>query len=130
MANLQKILSRDIGSDDAESFAATGIVGISEKPGALQLSVVHSRNSGSCSDIHIQRYEGVDHFNSASMDLTAFIANTRNASLLIGDYGTYRKTLSRRILTLRRKLGRTSPKGKKYVAKTPVSAEDISSNPE
>ena len=64
------------------------------------------------------------------MDITAFVVSKRNDSLLIGDYGSYRKALSRRLLTLRRRLGRTSPKGKKYVAKVPITTEDVSSNPE
>lgn len=64
------------------------------------------------------------------MDITNFVISKRNDALLIGDYGSYRTALSRRILTLRRKLGRTSPKGKKYAAKAPITAEDIKSNHE
>ena len=64
------------------------------------------------------------------MDLTDFIIKRRNEALLVGDYGLYRKQLSRRLLTVRRKLGRTSPKGRKYTTKAPVTAEDIASNEE
>ena len=64
------------------------------------------------------------------MDLTDFVISRRNEALLVGDYGLYRKQSSRRLLTVRRKLGRTSPKGRKYTAKAPISAEDIASNEE
>ena len=64
------------------------------------------------------------------MDLTDFIISRRNEALLVGDYGLYRKQSSRRLLTVRRKLGRTSPKGRKYTAKAPITAEDITSNEE
>ncbi|MCJ1479165.1 hypothetical protein MMC13_007849 [Lambiella insularis] len=67
---------------------------------------------------------------STQMDITRFIVSRRNDALLVGDYGSYRKQLSRRLLTVRRRLGRTSPKGRKYAPKTAISAEDISSNPE
>ena len=64
------------------------------------------------------------------MDITNFIITRRNHALLVGDYGLYRTQLSRRLLTVRRKLGRTSPKGRKYTPKAPITAEDISSNDE
>lgn len=64
------------------------------------------------------------------MDVTDFIVSCRNGALLLGDYGIYRAQLSRRILTVRRKLGRTSPKGRKYTSKTPVTAKDVASNQE
>ena len=64
------------------------------------------------------------------MDIINYVVARRNESLLIGDYGTYRRHLSKRILKLRKKLGRTSAKGKKYVAKDPVMAEEVAKNPE
>ena len=64
------------------------------------------------------------------MDLTDFIVSQRQKALLVGDYGSYRKQLSRRLLVVRRKLNYTSVKGRKYAAKTPVSADDIAKNPE
>jgi signal recognition particle subunit SRP68 len=64
------------------------------------------------------------------MDITSFIVKRRNDALLVGDYGSYRKTLTARLLTLRRRLGRTSAKGRKYTPKAPITAEDVSSNPE
>ncbi|KAI9763332.1 MAG: hypothetical protein M1840_000597 [Geoglossum simile] len=64
------------------------------------------------------------------MDLTAFVASHRENGLLLGDYNSYRTQLSRRILTLRKRLGRTTPKGKKYTPKAPITAEDIASDHE
>lgn len=64
------------------------------------------------------------------MDITEFIASLRNNVLLLGDYGSYRTRLSRRLLTVRRKLGRTSAKGKKYIGRDPITATDIGSNHE
>lgn len=64
------------------------------------------------------------------MEITAFIVSQRNDALSIGDHNSYRALLSRRILTLRRKLGRTSVKGKKYTGGEPITAEDISRNHE
>ncbi len=65
-----------------------------------------------------------------AMDITNFIVSQREKALLIGDYGSYRKQLSRRLLVVRRKLNHTSPKGRKYAAKAPVTAEDIGNNHE
>lgn len=64
------------------------------------------------------------------MDLTDFIVSQRQKALLVGDYGSYRKQLSRRLFVVRRKLNYTSMKGRKYAAKTPVSADDIARNHE
>jgi signal recognition particle subunit SRP68 len=64
------------------------------------------------------------------MDITSFVVKRRNDALLVGDYGSYRQQLSRQLLTLRRRLGRTSSKGKKYTPKAPITAQDVCSNPE
>ena len=64
------------------------------------------------------------------MDITDFIVSQREKALLVGDYGSYRKQLSRRLLVVRRKLNYTSMKGRKYAAQTPVSADDIARNHE
>lgn len=63
------------------------------------------------------------------MDITAFIASQRDRALLLGDYGSYRKQLSRRLLVVRKKLNRSN-KGRKYGSQPPVTAEDVASNPE
>lgn len=59
------------------------------------------------------------------MDVTNFIVSQREKALLVGDYGSYRKQLSRRLLVVRKKLHYTSTKGKKYAARPAVTAEDI-----
>ena len=64
------------------------------------------------------------------MDVTNFVVSQREKALLIGDYGTYRKQLSRRLLVVRKKLHYTSTKGKKYAARPAVTAEDIARNHE
>ncbi|KAL8866712.1 MAG: hypothetical protein Q9174_006134, partial [Haloplaca sp. 1 TL-2023] len=63
------------------------------------------------------------------MDITQFIVNQREKALLIGDYGSYRRQLSRRLLVVRKKLDYTS-RGRKYTLKAPVTVEDISRNHE
>ena len=64
------------------------------------------------------------------MDITQAIVSRRNEALVVGDYGTYRKQLSRRLLVVRRKLGRASLKGREYKAKPAVTVEDVSGNPQ
>ncbi len=64
------------------------------------------------------------------MDITAFIVSRRDQALLLGDYNSYRAQLSRRLLTVRKKLGRTTAKGKKYSGGAPITATDISKNHE
>ncbi|KAI4276037.1 MAG: hypothetical protein LQ337_002778, partial [Flavoplaca oasis] len=63
------------------------------------------------------------------MDITRFIVSQREKALLVGDYGSYRKQLSRRLLVLRKKLN-ISSRGRKYTPKSPITAEDIASNHE
>ena len=64
------------------------------------------------------------------MEVTQFVVSQRDKALLVGDYGSYRTQLSRRLLTVRRKLNYTSTKGRKYTAKPSISVEDIKSNHE
>ncbi|CAO1600288.1 signal recognition particle subunit srp68 [Xanthoria calcicola] len=63
------------------------------------------------------------------MDITRFIVSQRDKALLVGDNGSYRKQLSRRLLVVRKKLN-CSSKGRKYTPKSPITAEDIASNHE
>ncbi|KAL8753438.1 MAG: hypothetical protein Q9199_005057 [Rusavskia elegans] len=63
------------------------------------------------------------------MDITRFIVSQRDKALLVGDHGSYRKQLSRRLLVVRKKLN-CSSKGRKYTPKSPITAEDIASNHE
>ena len=64
------------------------------------------------------------------MDITKFVVSQREKALLIGDYGSYRKQLSRRLLIVRKKLNYTSSKGRKYAPRAPVTAEDVANNNE
>jgi signal recognition particle subunit SRP68 len=63
-----------------------------------------------------------------NMEITDFIFRQREDVLLAGDYNAYRAHTTRKLHKLRKKLGQTTPKGRKYTAKPPVSAEDISGN--
>ncbi|KAF7597100.1 hypothetical protein BBP40_010574 [Aspergillus hancockii] len=62
------------------------------------------------------------------MDITGFVFNQREEVLLAGDYNAYRAHTTRKLHKLRKKLGQTTPKGRKYTAKAPVSAENVSGN--
>lgn len=64
------------------------------------------------------------------MNITSFVVTGRSEALLYGDYSTYRAHLSRRLLSTRRKLGRTTKKGAKYANQAGVTAEDIADNHE
>lgn len=62
------------------------------------------------------------------MDITAFLASKRE-TLLIADHATYRAQLSRQILAIRKRLGRTTPKREKF-ARKPLTASDVKTNVE
>lgn len=62
------------------------------------------------------------------MDITDFIFAQREDVLLAGDYNAYRAHASRKLHKLRKRLGQTTPKGRKYTAKPPVSAENVGSD--
>lgn len=64
------------------------------------------------------------------MDITTFVTKNRERAFLVGDYNTYRSQVTRQLLSLKRRLGRTTPKNAKYAAKAPVTASDISKNHE
>lgn len=64
------------------------------------------------------------------MDITAFTIGNRDAALLLGDYNAYRKQLSRQLLAIRKRLGRSTAKGQKYANKSAVTAEDVAKNNE
>lgn len=59
------------------------------------------------------------------MEITDYIYSHRQEVLLVGDYNAYHTHATRRLHKLRRKLGQTTPKGRKYTAKPPVTAEDV-----
>jgi len=62
------------------------------------------------------------------MDITSFVATQRDSALLLGDYSTYRSQLSRRLLSVRKSLGQTTPKTAKYAPKAPITSKDIGRN--
>jgi signal recognition particle subunit SRP68 len=62
------------------------------------------------------------------MEITNLFFTRREESLLSGDYNTYRAQTSRRLHTIRKKLGRTTPKGRKFNAEAPVTSEDVASD--
>lgn len=64
------------------------------------------------------------------MEVTDFAIGLRDGALLLGDYRTYRKQLSQKLLAARRRLGRTTGKNSKFQKKAPVTAEDIKANRE
>jgi signal recognition particle subunit SRP68 len=63
------------------------------------------------------------------MDVTNYVLSHRERALLIGDHGTYRAQLSRQLKTLRKQLGRATPKNAQYAHK-PITAEDVAGNPQ
>ncbi|KAH8700449.1 putative signal recognition particle [Talaromyces proteolyticus] len=64
------------------------------------------------------------------MDITTLFFTRREDSLLSGDYNNYRAQTSRRLHTVRKKLGRTTPKGRKYNGQAPISPEDVGTKAE
>ncbi|KAL2871082.1 signal recognition particle subunit SRP68 [Aspergillus lucknowensis] len=62
------------------------------------------------------------------MNITEYIFARREEILLAGDYNAYRAHTTRKLHKLRKKLGQTTPKGRKYTAKPPISAEDVGKN--
>lgn len=63
-----------------------------------------------------------------AMDITKFIVDNRESAFLLGDFGTYRAQLSRRLRTVRKKLGRATAKNAKYAPKAPVTAQEVGKN--
>ena len=64
------------------------------------------------------------------MDITRSISSERDRALLNGDYNAYHAQTSRRIHSLRRRLGTATPKGRKYIPKAAVTAESVAQNTE
>lgn len=64
------------------------------------------------------------------MDITSFIYPRRDQALLVGDYNYYRKQSSRRLLVVRKRLGRATHKREKYSAKPAITAQNVAHNHE
>ncbi|KAL4810755.1 hypothetical protein BDV18DRAFT_127935 [Aspergillus unguis] len=62
------------------------------------------------------------------MDITEYIFSRREEVLIAGDYNAYRAHTTRKVHNVRKKLGQTTPKGRKYTAKSPITAESIGQN--
>jgi signal recognition particle subunit SRP68 len=65
-----------------------------------------------------------------SMEITDFFFSRRENALLAGDHNSYRAQSSRRLHTVRKKLGQTTPRGRKYAAKPQITAQNVGSNQE
>ncbi|KMQ43043.1 signal recognition particle [Trichophyton rubrum] len=59
------------------------------------------------------------------MDITGFVLTHRAEALSMGDYNKYRAMLTRRLHTLNKRLGRTTPKNKKFSSKAAITSSDI-----
>lgn len=62
------------------------------------------------------------------MEITRSITSERDRALLSGDHDAYHAQASRRIHALRKRLGATTPKGRKYSPKAPITAENVAAN--
>ncbi|KAI9375709.1 hypothetical protein BJX61DRAFT_94245 [Aspergillus egyptiacus] len=62
------------------------------------------------------------------MDITDYFFARREEVLLAGDYNAYRAHTTRKLHKLHKKLGQATPKGRKYTAKPPITAEDVGKN--
>ena len=63
------------------------------------------------------------------MNITQSIVSERDRALLTGDYSAYHSQATRKIHTLRKRLG-TATRGRKYTPKSPVTSENVSQNSE
>jgi len=62
------------------------------------------------------------------MDITKNIVSERDRALIGGDYRSYHAQATRRIHTIRKRLGATTPKGRKYTPRSAVTAQDVAKN--
>ena len=59
------------------------------------------------------------------MDISSFVTSQREKGLQSGDFGLYRKYLGKRIVTLKKNLGCSSPPTKRQAPQKAVSLQDI-----
>lgn len=62
------------------------------------------------------------------MDITKTVTTERDRALIGGDYATYHAQATRRIQSLRRRLGASTPRGRKFTQKPAVTSDDVSKN--
>ena len=63
------------------------------------------------------------------MDILSFISALRQEGLVLGDYNAVRGICSRRLATLRKRLGRQNSKSKKFIPQPPLTAEEVAKDP-
>ncbi|PWW80022.1 hypothetical protein C7212DRAFT_162928 [Tuber magnatum] len=63
------------------------------------------------------------------MEIIPFVSALRQEAQVLGDYHAVRKMCSRRLATLRKRLGRQTSKSKKYAPQPPSTAEEIAQEP-
>ncbi|CUS13715.1 unnamed protein product [Tuber aestivum] len=63
------------------------------------------------------------------MEIIPFVSALRQEAQVLGDYHAVRKMCSRRLATLRKRLGRQTSKSKKYAPQPPLAAEEIAQEP-
>jgi signal recognition particle subunit SRP68 len=59
------------------------------------------------------------------MNITGYVTSERESALVLGDYNTYRAQATRRIHSIRKRLGQATPKGRKYTPKSPITGDDV-----
>jgi signal recognition particle subunit SRP68 len=64
------------------------------------------------------------------MDITKFVVQGRDQALLYGDYSTYHKSLSKKLLSCRKKLNIATKNRGKFHDHDKVTAEKIAENHE
>ena len=64
------------------------------------------------------------------MEITKSVVSQRDRALVGGDYQAYRLQSTRRVHTIRKRLGATTPKGRKFTPKAAVTSDDIAKNQE
>ncbi|RPA95997.1 hypothetical protein L873DRAFT_1812095 [Choiromyces venosus 120613-1] len=63
------------------------------------------------------------------MEIIPFVSALRQEAQVLGDYHAVRTMCSRRLATLRKRLGRQTSKSKKYAPQPPLTAEEIAQEP-
>lgn len=79
---------------------------------------------------HIAIFTRLQYISTTSMNITRSVVSERERALLSADYDAYHAQASRRIHTLRKRLKVTTPKGRKYSPKDPVTVENVAANVE
>lgn len=64
------------------------------------------------------------------MNITKSIVFERDRALIGGDYSSYQAQTTRRIHTIRRRLGVTTPRGRKFTPRSAVTAQNVAKNTE